>query len=85
MLASGRSVEYSCRLVAERGCSDITVICAIAARPGIESLIASGLVSHLVTAAVDDSLNPDGYVVPGMGDAGDRQFDDLFSTTPTIA
>jgi uracil phosphoribosyltransferase len=74
MLATGGSLVHCCQLLADRGCTDITVICALAAPEGIERLAASGLPLRLVTAAIDDRLNDRAFIVPGLGDAGDRQF-----------
>ena len=49
--------------------------CARCARPeGIERLRDAGLNVHVVTAAIDDHLNEHAFIVPGLGDAGDRQF-----------
>ena len=74
MLATGGSLEHCCRLLAERGCDDITVCCVLAAPPGIERLERSGLVRRLVTGSIDRELNDKAFIVPGLGDAGDRQF-----------
>ncbi|SNT18964.1 uracil phosphoribosyltransferase [Asanoa hainanensis] len=74
MLATGGSLEHCCRLLADRGCTDITVICVLAAPEGIARLERSGLPLRLVTASIDDELNDKMYIVPGLGDAGDRQF-----------
>jgi uracil phosphoribosyltransferase len=74
MLATGGSLEHCCRLLAERGCTDITVVCALAAPAGIERLERSGLPLRLVTASIDEGLNDRMFIVPGLGDAGDRQF-----------
>jgi uracil phosphoribosyltransferase len=74
MLATGGSLEHSCRLLADRGCTDITVVCVLAAPEGIARLDASGLPLRLVTAAIDERLNEKAFIVPGLGDAGDRQF-----------
>lgn len=74
MLATGGSLEHCCRLLADRGCSDITVLCVLAAPVGIDRLDRSGLPLRLVTAAVDEGLNDRRFIVPGLGDAGDRQF-----------
>jgi uracil phosphoribosyltransferase len=74
MLATGGSLEHCVRLIAERGCSDITVVCVLAAPEGVARLEASGLPMRLVTAAIDDRLNERAFIVPGLGDAGDRQF-----------
>jgi uracil phosphoribosyltransferase len=74
MLATGGSLEHCCRLLADRGCTDITVICVLAAPEGIARLDAAGLPIRLVTAAIDERLNERMFIVPGLGDAGDRQF-----------
>lgn len=74
MLATGGSLEHCCRLLAERGCTEITVICVLAAPPGVERLERSGLPLRLVTASIDERLNDKMFIVPGLGDAGDRQF-----------
>lgn len=74
MLATGGSLEHCVRLLLDRGCTDLTVICVLAAPEGIARLEASGLPLRLVTAAIDDKLNDRAFIVPGLGDAGDRQF-----------
>ena len=74
MLATGGSLEHCCRLLADRGCDDITVCCVLAAPEGIDRLSRSGLPMRLVTAAIDKGLNDKAFIVPGLGDAGDRQF-----------
>jgi uracil phosphoribosyltransferase len=74
MLATGGSLEHCCRLLADRGCTDITVICVLAAPEGIARLEAARLPIRLVTAAIDERLNEKAFIVPGLGDAGDRQF-----------
>ena len=74
MLATGGSLEHCCRLLADRGCADITVLCALAAPEGITRLERSGLPIRIVTASVDEGLNDQKFIVPGLGDAGDRQF-----------
>lgn len=74
MVATGGSLEHCCRLLAERGCTDITVLCVLVAPAGIERLDRSGLPLRMVTASVDQGLNDRMFIVPGLGDAGDRQF-----------
>jgi uracil phosphoribosyltransferase len=74
MLATGGSLEHCVRLLASRGCADITVICVLAAPEGIARLERSGLPLRLVTASIDEKLNDRAFIVPGLGDAGDRQF-----------
>jgi len=74
MLATGGSLEHCCRLLVDRGCTEITVLCVICAPEGIARLERSGLPIRLVTASVDERLNDKMFIVPGLGDAGDRQF-----------
>jgi uracil phosphoribosyltransferase len=74
MLATGGSLVHCCRLIADRGCTDIIVVCALAAPEGVAKLEQSGLPLRLVTASVDQGLNEKAFIVPGLGDAGDRQF-----------
>ncbi len=75
MLATGGSLEHTCRLLVDRGVDGpITVVCVLAAPEGLDRLRNSGLDLHVVTAAVDSHLNEQRFIVPGLGDAGDRQF-----------
>lgn len=74
MLATGGSLLHAIRLLAERGATDITAVCMVSAAPGVEALQNSGLPVRLVTATIDPELNEDAYIVPGLGDAGDRLY-----------
>ncbi|MFQ6328770.1 uracil phosphoribosyltransferase [Nocardia sp. CWNU-33] len=74
MLATGGSMCHTLGLLAARGATDITAVCVVAAPEGVAALEDSGFPVRLVTAAVDAGLNADAYIVPGLGDAGDRQF-----------
>ncbi|APT84139.1 uracil phosphoribosyltransferase [Corynebacterium aquilae] len=74
MLATGGSLLYAIRLLAERGATDITAVCMVSAQPGVDALANSGLPVRLVTATIDPELNEDAYIVPGLGDAGDRLY-----------
>lgn len=74
MLATGGSMEYTIRLLTDRGATDVVAVCVLAAPEGIERLSGSGLPVRLVTASIDSRLNDVGYIVPGLGDAGDRQY-----------
>ena len=75
MLATGGSLEFTCKLLVERGAPQpLTVVCVLAAPEGIERMRNSGIDINLVTAAIDSHLNENAYIVPGLGDAGDRQF-----------
>jgi uracil phosphoribosyltransferase len=74
MLATGGSMEYTIRLLTGRGATDVIAVCVLAAPEGIARLEASGLPVRVVTASVDERLNEHGFIVPGLGDAGDRQY-----------
>jgi uracil phosphoribosyltransferase len=74
MLATGGSLEHCVGLLTSRGATDVTVICALAAPEGLDRLEQSGLPLRIVTASIDERLNDSAYIVPGLGDAGDRQF-----------
>jgi len=74
MLATGGSLLHCCQLLVDRGCTDVTICCVLAAPEGVERLAGSGLPLRLVTASIDQGLNDKAYIVPGLGDAGDRQF-----------
>ncbi|WP_459549426.1 uracil phosphoribosyltransferase [Nocardia sp. X0981] len=74
MLATGGSMVHTLELLAGRGATDITAVCVVAAPEGIAALANSGHPVRLVTAVIDDRLDDDAYIVPGLGDAGDRQF-----------
>ena len=75
MLATGGSLEYTCRLLLERDApAPITVVCVLAAPEGLDRMRDCGIPLHVVTAAVDSHLNERSFIVPGLGDAGDRLF-----------
>ncbi|HEU0089863.1 MAG TPA: uracil phosphoribosyltransferase [Pseudonocardiaceae bacterium] len=74
MLATGGSMKYAIQLIIDRGATDVTAVCAVAAPEGIARLRDSGLPVRVVTASVDERLDDVGFIVPGLGDAGDRQF-----------
>lgn len=74
MLATGGSMAYTIKLLTGRGATDVTAICALAAPEGVKFLEDSGLPVRLVTASVDERLNDSGFIVPGLGDAGDRLY-----------
>ena len=75
MLATGGSLAHTCDLLIERGVTGtIIVVCVLAAPEGIELLRGHGLDLAVYTAALDERLNESAFIVPGLGDAGDRQF-----------
>jgi uracil phosphoribosyltransferase len=83
MLATGGTLIAAISLLIERGATDVTAICLLAAPEGLAAVAQAFDASHVpvtvVTAAVDDHLNGNGYIVPGLGDAGDR----LYGTIPS--
>ncbi len=76
MLATGNSLIEAIRLYADKGIpvENIKCICIIAAPEGIENIQKYFPEIEIITAAIDEKLNDKGYIVPGMGDAGDRIF-----------
>ncbi|WP_045879775.1 uracil phosphoribosyltransferase [Pseudofrankia sp. DC12] len=74
MLATGGSALHALRLLAGHGARGIIVVSVVSAPEGIAALEASGLELRLVTGVVDAGLNDTAYIVPGLGDAGDRLF-----------
>jgi uracil phosphoribosyltransferase len=75
MLATGGSLAHACRLLMERGATGpLTVICVLAAPEGLDHLRTTDLDLRVYTAAIDERLNDSAFIVPGLGDAGDRQF-----------
>ncbi len=77
MLATGGSLAYVCGRIAAAEAGQITAVCVLAAPEGVAALDAAAPGVRLFTAAVDDGLNERAYIVPGLGDAGDRQFGQL--------
>lgn len=74
MLATGGSLLHALKLLTDRGANDITAVCMVSAVPGVEALEQSGFPVRLVTATIDPSLDDNAYIVPGLGDAGDRLY-----------
>lgn len=74
MLATGGSLLHAVELLRSRGADEITCLCVLAAPEGIKRLEDSGIEMRLFTASIDERLNDSGFIVPGLGDAGDRQF-----------
>ena len=75
MLATGGSLALACSLLTDRGANTpIIVVCALAAPEGIAALEAASIDAQIFTASLDERLNENAYIVPGLGDAGDRQF-----------
>jgi uracil phosphoribosyltransferase len=78
MLATGGTLTAAARFLVDRGADDITAICLLAAPEGVDA-VQSGLADFsrpfsVVTAALDERLDERGFIVPGLGDAGDRLY-----------
>jgi uracil phosphoribosyltransferase len=74
MLATGGSLTQVCDLVIERGARQVIALCIIASEPGLAAFTRAHPDVRVLCAAVDPELNDVGYIVPGLGDAGDRLF-----------
>ena len=74
MLATGGSAVDAIRLIKARGAKNIKFLCLIAAHEGVKKLSEAHPDVDIFCAALDDHLNENGYIVPGLGDAGDRIF-----------
>lgn len=74
MLATGGSAVAAVDLLVSKRCDDIRFICLIAAPEGIEKLADNHPEVPIFTAAIDRQLDDRGYILPGLGDAGDRMF-----------
>jgi len=74
MLATGHSGSAAVTMLESRGARNITFVCIIAAPEGVRTLLHAHPTIHIVAGALDERLNDHGYIVPGLGDAGDRMF-----------
>ena len=74
MLATGGSAEAAIAEMKKRGCTNIKLMVLLAAPEGIEHIQKTHPDVDIYCGAVDDHLNENGYIVPGLGDAGDRIF-----------
>jgi len=74
MLATGHSSAAAIEAVKEAGAQSVTLVCIVAAPPGVEFVHERHPDVHIVCAAVDRGLNERGFIVPGLGDAGDRLY-----------
>ncbi|MFT9191271.1 MAG: uracil phosphoribosyltransferase, partial [Liquorilactobacillus sp.] len=74
MLATGGSAIMAVDALKKRGAVTIKFVCLVAAPEGVKALRAAHPDIDIFAAALDDHLNENGYIVPGLGDAGDRLF-----------
>ena len=74
MLATGGSASAAISFLKERGAVNIKLVCIIGAPEGVKRITGDHPDVQIYLAGLDEKLNPDGYIVPGLGDAGDRLF-----------
>jgi len=74
MLATGGSASAAITFIKEKGVCNIKLMCLIAAQAGIDRINKDHPDVEIYCAAVDEKLNDHGYIIPGLGDAGDRLF-----------
>ncbi|MCH2139096.1 MAG: uracil phosphoribosyltransferase [Phycisphaerales bacterium] len=74
MLATGGSAIAAIEALQQRGCSDVRFVCLVASPEGVVALTEACADVPVYTAAIDRQLNEVGYILPGLGDAGDRVF-----------
>lgn len=74
MLATGGSASDAIRMLKEKGCTDIRLMCLVGAPEGVAKVQKDHPDVDIYIAALDDKLNDHAYIVPGLGDAGDRLF-----------
>lgn len=77
MLATGGSAVDALTLIKKRGCKNIKFMCLVAAPEGVKAVMEAHPDVDIYTAALDERLNEHDYIVPGLGDAGDRIFGTL--------
>ena len=77
MLATGGSASAALTLLKEKGAKSIILMCLVAAPEGIKVINKEHPEVPLYVAAIDEKLNDKGYIIPGLGDAGDRIFGTL--------
>ncbi|MCF8266889.1 MAG: uracil phosphoribosyltransferase [Ignavibacteriales bacterium] len=74
MLATGGSASYAIRYLKQKGAANVSLACLIAAPFGVNKITSEHPDVQIYTAALDRELNSSGYILPGLGDAGDRTF-----------
>ena len=84
MLATGNSGVAAIDALFERGARHLTFVCVIAAPEGVSTIHSAHPNVRIVTAAVDAGLNDHAYILPGLGDAGDRMFGSLTSVPVSV-
>ena len=82
MLATGGSAIDALHMLKKRGCKHIRFMCLVAAPEGVKKVQEAHPDVDIYTAALDECLNEHAYIVPGLGDAGDRIFGTKEKTVP---
>ena len=74
MLATGGSSTAAIRVLKDNGAKSIKLVCVVGAPEGVDRILKITLMYRFILQALDEKLNEHGYIVPGLGDAGDRLF-----------
>jgi len=74
MLATGNSAVAAVDRLKEAGAAHVRIVCLLATLPAIEKIRAHHPDTHIWTAAIDEGINENGYIFPGLGDVGDRMY-----------
>ena len=74
MLAAGGSASDAIRMSKEKGCHHIRLMCLVAAPDGVKTVQEAHPDVDIYVASLDEGLNTQAYILPGLGDAGDRIF-----------
>jgi uracil phosphoribosyltransferase len=84
MLATGNSGVAAIDALMDRGARTVTLVCVIAAPEGVQRISSAHPTISIVAAALDAGLNDHGFILPGLGDAGDRMFGSLTSVPVAV-
>lgn len=74
MLATGETSSYAAQIIENYRCHDIKLLCLVAHRDAVERILRDHPTVNIYCAALDDEVNERGFLVPGVGDAGERMF-----------
>jgi uracil phosphoribosyltransferase len=74
MLATGNSAVAAIDRLKEAGAANVRIVCLLATMPAIEKIRGHHPDTHIWTAAIDEGMSEQGYIVPGLGDVGDRMY-----------
>lgn len=74
MLATGGSMNAAIDILKQKGCDQLCALCLVAAPEGVKAVLDAHPDVEIYTAALDSHLDENGYIIPGLGDAGDRLF-----------